>query len=74
MFQGLLDLTCVLSINLIDELLPCQEELKTKQDLHCSDMELCRFDSSDEGLSCKCQIKIPILLVWSQCIKASNQL
>lgn len=54
MFQGLLDLTCVLSINLIDELLPCQEELKTKQDLHCSDMELCRFDSSDEGLSCKC--------------------
>lgn len=33
-----------------DEVLPCQEVLKNKQDLHCLDMELLRFDSSDDGL------------------------
>lgn len=73
-FQGLLLLTWVLCIHLTGKVLPCQEVLKNKQDLHCSDMELRRFNSSDEGLRCKCQIEIPILLVWSQCIKASNQL
>ncbi|XP_076428807.1 MAM and LDL-receptor class A domain-containing protein 1 [Peromyscus maniculatus bairdii] len=33
-----------------DEILPCQEESKTKQDLYCSDMEFYQFDSADEGL------------------------
>ncbi|XP_055449902.1 MAM and LDL-receptor class A domain-containing protein 1 isoform X1 [Psammomys obesus] len=33
-----------------DEILPCQEVAKTKQDLRCSDMETCRVDSANEGL------------------------
>lgn len=53
-FQLYLHLTSCLSLNLTDEILPCQETLNTEQELCHLDSRLCNFDSTDEGLRCKC--------------------
>lgn len=68
-FQGILHFTYDHSVNITNEILPCHEVLKTKQNLWCSDTKLCRIDSIDEGLRYECQIEMPILLVWKKLVE-----